>query len=163
LLVAAAGGALVGGALGTAWALLAVLLPEPKTITVVPQFPGAVFVVPLVWGAVLGALSGVAFGILLMVAERGRGVAELRPLRLALWAAVASAVALWLGGGSWMLVVLGSAIGAGIGAAATALAKRGAAPAVTEEIHAPPTEGVLAADGAAQRSSPRGSAAELRR
>lgn len=135
LLLAAAGGAVVGGAFGTAWSLLAVVLADSNdTITVTPQFPGAVFVVPLVWGALLGALSGGVFALLLMVAERGRGIAQLRPARVALWAAVSAAVTLRLGGGSWTLVALGSAIGAGIAAVGTALAKRGASSIKSESF-----------------------------
>lgn len=133
LLLAAAGGALVGGVFGTTWALLAVMVADSNAdITVTPNFPGAVFVVPLVWGAMLGAVSGATFGLLLMVAERGRGIAQLRRARVALWAAVSAAVALRLGGGSWALVGIGSVIGAAIGAAGISLAKRGGAKADTD-------------------------------
>jgi len=125
LLAAIFGGALVGGAAGTVMGLLFLLVPGPKTTTVTPNFPGAVIIVPAVWGAVIGALSGTAFGLVLMLAERGRGVDDLRAYRVALWAAVPSALVLRLGGASWLLVVLGSVIAASIGVAATQLAKRG--------------------------------------
>jgi len=139
LLASTAGGALAGGIAGFGLGLIFLLVPGPKTITIVPQLPGAVLVVPALWGAVVGALSGAAFGVLLMLAERGRGIADLRAYRVATWAAVASVAALRLGGGSWPLVALGGGLGAAIGAAATWLAKRGAEPVATASIHAPPT------------------------
>src|SRR5678816_1258317 len=92
-----AGGALVGAAAGTALGLIFLLAPGPKTITISPQFPGAVLIVPALWFALVGALSGAAVGVTLMLTERGRGMAELRAYRMALWAAVPSAVALRLG------------------------------------------------------------------
>lgn len=133
LLASIAGGAVVGGTAGAALGLVFLLAPGPKTITIVPQFPGAVLIVPAVWGTVIGAMSGGAFGVLLMLTERGRGIPELRTYRVAMWAAAASAAALRLGGGSWALVTLGSGVAAGIGAGATLLAKRGAEPAAAGE------------------------------
>jgi hypothetical protein len=140
LLAATAGGALVGGAAGAALGLIFLLTPGPKVITIVPAFPGAVVLVPALWGAVVGAISGGAFGVLMMLAERGHGILELRAHRVAGWAAIASAGALRLGGASWTLVALVSGLGAGIGAAATLLAKRGEAdPAAAASSHFPPT------------------------
>lgn len=102
------------------------------TLTISPRFPGAAFIVPTVWFAAIGALSGGVFGTLLMLAERGHRVAELRPYRMAIWAAVPTALALrFFGGASWTLVALGTGVAAGIGAAATVLAKRGGEPAMT--------------------------------
>lgn len=135
LLVSIVGGALAGAAAGAVLGLIFLLMPGE--ITIVPQFPGAALIVPSVWGAAIGAMSGGAFGVLLMTAERGRGVDELRPYRVATWAAVASAAALRLGGASWMLVAIGSGLAAGIGAGATMLAKRGRDRAASGEIHAP--------------------------
>jgi hypothetical protein len=126
LLVAAAGGAFVGGTCGALFGLMILVAPGPKTISISPEFPGAIILVPALWGAVIGAMSGGTFGLLLMLTERGHGVTELRAYRTALWAAVAAAAALRFGGGSWTLVGLGSALGAGIGAGATVLARRGA-------------------------------------
>ena len=133
------GGALAGGAAGAVLGLIFLLAPGPKVITIVPAFPGAVLIVPAAWGAVIGAMSGGAFGVLMMSAERGRGVDELRAYRVAAWAAVASAAALRLGGASWTLVALGTALAAAIGAGATWLAKRGRGVTASSEIHAPPT------------------------
>ena len=136
LLAAIAGGALVGGAAGAALGLVFLLTPGPKVVTIVPEFPGAVVLVPALWGAVVGAIGGGAFGVLMMLAERGRGILDVRTHRVAAWAAVASAGALRLGGASWTLVALGSGLGAGIGAAATLLAKRGAAEPAAAGSHA---------------------------
>jgi hypothetical protein len=124
LLATTLGGTLVGGIAGTLLALVALFVPGPTTVT--PHFFGSSIIVPAFLGAVLGALSGATFGLLLMVAERGRRIAELRASRVALWAALASAVAVRLTGTSWSLVVIGSGIGAGVGATATLLAKRAA-------------------------------------
>lgn len=57
-----AGGALVGTAAGTALGLIFLLAPGPKTITISPQFPGAILIVPAVWFALVGALSGQTWG-----------------------------------------------------------------------------------------------------
>lgn len=125
LLASIVGGAITGGACGALWGLILVLLPGPKEITVRPDFPGAVMLVPTALSAVVGALSGAAFGILLMVAERGRGVDELRAYRVAAWSALPSIITLRLVGGSWELAAIGGALAAAIGAGATWLAKRG--------------------------------------
>ena len=137
LLASIVGGALAGSVAGALWGLIILVTPGPKEITIVPAFPGAVLIVPAAWGAVVGAISGGAFGVLLMLTERGRGADELRPYRVAAWAALASTAALRLGGGSWTLVAIGSALAAAIGAGATLLAKRGQRAAAPGEIHAP--------------------------
>lgn len=139
LLASIVGGAIAGGAAGALWGLILLLLPEPKEVTVLPAFPGAVLLVPTALGMVVGAISGAAFGVLLMLAERGRGVDELRSYRVAAWAAVPSMIVLRLSGGSWGLAVVGSALAAAIGAAATRLAKRARDSAALEEIGGPPT------------------------
>src|SRR5690348_12134905 len=113
-------------------------MPGPKTITTSPQFPGAVLLVPMLWFALAGAVSGGVFATLLMLTERGHGVAELRWYRTAIWAALPTIGALRLAGASWLLVAIGGAVGAGVGAVATLLAKRGAALAA-EEVAAPPS------------------------
>jgi len=51
LLATIVGGALVGGASGAGLGLLFLLVPGPKTITVTPEFPGSVLIVPAIWGA----------------------------------------------------------------------------------------------------------------
>lgn len=123
------GGALAGASGGLALGLLFLLVPGPKTITISPRFPGAVVIVPALWFALAGAVSGGAFAVLLMLTERGRGVVELRAYRTAIWAAAPSIAVLRLAGASWPLVAIGGAVAAGIGAGATLLAKRGATPA----------------------------------
>lgn len=138
LLASVVGGAIAGAIGGLAIGLLFLLVPGPKTITIAPEFPGAVLIVPAVWFALAGAVSGGAFAVLLMLTERGRAVAELRAYRTGIWAAVPSSAALRLAGASWLLVAIGGAVAAGIGAAATLLAKRGTAPA-TADIQTPPT------------------------
>ena len=138
LLASVTGGAIAGAIGGLAIGLLFLLVPGPKTITTTREFPGAVLIVPALWLALAGAVSGGAFAVLLMLTERGRAVAELRAHRTAIWAAVPSIAALRLAGASWTLVAIGGVVAAGIGAAATLLAKRGAASAAAE-IQAPPT------------------------
>lgn len=87
---------------------------------------------------VAGAIGGGAFGALLMLAERGRGIDGLRIHRIALWAAVAAAPAIRLIGWSWPTVALGSVVSAGIGAAATWIAKRAAERAVPDDVDPAP-------------------------
>jgi hypothetical protein len=127
-------GAAAGATLGLIW----LLVPGPKEITVHPQLPGAVVVVPALFLGLAGAIGGGAFGLLLILAERGRGVDELRAHRAALWAIVASAPAIRLVGWSWTTVALGSMVSAAIAAGATWLAKRARARAPVEELDRPP-------------------------
>ena len=86
-----------------------------------------------------GAIGGGAFGTLIMLAERGRGVEAIRIRRVALWAALASAPAIRLVGWSWTTVALGSIVSAAIGAAAIWIAKRGRTGPMAVEPNAPPT------------------------
>lgn len=126
LLAMTTGGALAGGIAGATLGVIIVLAPGPKEITVTPHFPGAVVILPALLLAVAGAIGGAAFGTLLMLAERNRGIESLRIHRSALWAALATAPAVRLVGWSWETVVIGSVVSAAIGAGATWLAKRGA-------------------------------------
>jgi hypothetical protein len=137
------GGALVGGVVGTVVGLLFLLTFGPKTPGITPQFPGSVLIVPAAVFAVVGAASGVVFGGLLMMAERGRGIEDLRASRVALWAAVA-AVATFaaqrvVGTASWFVITVGVGLAAGIGFGATRLAKRSRDVVASSEIHPPPT------------------------
>jgi len=134
-----AGGALAGGIAGAVLGLLFLLLPGPKEVTIRPEFPGAIVVLPALLLSVAGAIGGGGFGVLLMLAERGRNVQNLRVHRVALWAAVASAPAIRLIGWSWTTVALGSIVSAAIGAAAAWIAKRSTAPATAGELDVPPT------------------------
>ena len=127
LLAMITGGAVVGGIAGVPLGLIFLLMPGPKEVTIHPQFPGAVVALPGLLLGVAGAIGGGAFGALFMLAERGRGIDELRVHRVALWAAVASAPAIRLIGRSWTTVALGTVVSAAIGAAATWIAKRSAA------------------------------------
>jgi hypothetical protein len=75
-------------------------------------------------GAVVGAVNGGAFGILLMIAERRRGIAELRASRVGLWSALATGGTVLLISGS-AVIAAGCALGGfGAGAAALRLAQR---------------------------------------
>jgi hypothetical protein len=132
------GGAIAGGIAGAAIGLLFLFVPGPKDVTIQPQFPGAIVVVPALWLGLAGAIAGAAFGTLLMVAERGCGIDAIRIHRIALLAAVASAPAIRLVGWSWATVAFGSVVSAGIGAAATWIAKRGAT-AIAGQHDVPPT------------------------
>src|SRR3954447_15552289 len=122
-LAVVSGGAAAGGIAGVVLGLLFLLTPGPKVITIQPQFPGAVVILPALLLGVGGAIGGGIFGALLMLAERGRSVEHLRVHRIALWAAIASAPAIRLTGWSWTTVALGSVVSAAIGAAATWIAK----------------------------------------
>jgi hypothetical protein len=137
LLASIVGGTVVGAVAGVSIGLLVLHLPGTTTIT--PEFPGAVLVIPAALGAIVGGLSGAAFGTLLMLAERGRGIDDLRAYRVATWAAIASATALRFATTSWPLVALGGGLGAATAAGATWLAKRGAEKTTPEQINAPPT------------------------
>ncbi|HEX7938130.1 MAG TPA: hypothetical protein VF483_04005 [Gemmatimonadaceae bacterium] len=138
LLTFSLSGTVTGAVCGLALGALFLLVPGPKTITIRPTFPGAVLLVPMLWFGLAGALSGAAFAMLFMLAERHRTVAELRWYRSAAWAALPSLGALRLAGASWPLVAIGAVVGGAIGAAATSIAKRGRAHAPAE-IGAPPT------------------------
>ena len=126
LLAMVTGGAVAGAVAGATIGLIFLLMPGPKEITIQPQFPGAIIVVPALMLAVAGGLGGAAFGTLLILAERGRGVENLRIHRVAMWAALATAPAVRLVGWSWTTVALGSVASAAVGAVATWIAKRGA-------------------------------------
>src|SRR6185437_946572 len=121
LAVTTIGGAFVGGVTGTVLALIGILTPGQTKPP--PEWLGVIFVLAA-FGALFGALGGAAFGMLLMVAERGRVVAELRPWRVGLWAAIASAVAVRLTFNLWTVAALGSGVAAVVATAATFIAKR---------------------------------------
>lgn len=135
----AVGGAVAGGVAGATLGLIFLLVPGPKEITIRPQFPGAVVVLPALALALAGGIGGGVFGALLMLAERGRGVENLRIRRVAMWAALATAPAIRLTGWSWTTVALGSIVSACVGAAATLIAKRGGARATVRQSDARPT------------------------
>jgi hypothetical protein len=135
------GGAVAGAVAGATLGLIFLLVPGPKVITVQPQFPGAIVLLPAIVLALIGAISGGAFGVLLMLVERGGSVEHLRVHRVATYAAIATAPALRLGGWSWTAVGLGSLVSAAIGAVATRIAKRGAARPAARQVDAPEQAG----------------------
>ena len=135
LLATTIGGMLVGGAAGALLGVIFWIAFGAKTPGITPQFPGSVILVPAALCGVVGAVSGAAFGLLLMLAERGRGISDLRASRVAIWAAVASFAALRIvGSWSWFVIALGSALAALIGLGATMLAKRTRQAVATGEI-----------------------------
>lgn len=133
------GGAVAGAVAGATFGLIVLLMPGPKEITIQPQFPGALVVLPALLLGIAGALGGGTFAALLMLAERGRGVNDVRIPRVAMLAAVASAFAIRFVGWSWTTVALGSIVSAAIATGATWLAKRSAPRAMAEQLRAPPT------------------------
>ena len=88
-----------------------------------PAIPGGILSFLRLSGAEVGAASGLIFGALLMITERGRGLGNLHPSRGALWGALASIAPLYLSNGSMPILVGGAAIGAAIGTAVFSLAK----------------------------------------
>jgi hypothetical protein len=109
LLAVVTGGFIVGATAGVALGLILLLSPGPKEITVHPQFPGAIVLLPAL---LLGVPGGDGAG-------------------------VASALAVRLFGWSWATVAFGSVVGAAIGAACLTLAKRNARRAVLEGVDLP--------------------------
>lgn len=77
-------------------------------------------------GAVFGAVSGVAFGVLLSVAERRKTLRELSLTRVALWGAIASAVFPLLTPVDNGMLIIVCPIGAALAAGLVAIAKKGA-------------------------------------
>jgi len=138
LLAVITGGAVTGGIAGAVFGLIVLLAPGPKVVTIHPQFPGAVVLLPALLLGLAGAIGGGVFGTLVMLAEHGRGVETIPTRRVALWAGIASAPAIRLVGWSWMTVALGSIVSAAIGAAAIWIAKRGRADERAVELDAPP-------------------------
>jgi uncharacterized membrane protein len=77
-------------------------------------------------GAVFGVVSGVAFGVLLAVAEGKKTLRDLSLARVALWGAVASAVFPLLTPVDNSMLVIVCPIGAALAAGLVAVAKKGA-------------------------------------
>ena len=76
-------------------------------------------------GLVTGLANGLIFALLLLVAERGRGIAALRPWRFAIWGALASAATgAAFTQNPWVALVF-ALLGAGGGLVALGLAKAG--------------------------------------
>jgi hypothetical protein len=124
LLASILGGAFTGGVAGAV--LGAAFELSPGQLTVTPRIPGGAVSLLGLWGVVVGGLSGGVFGVLMMLAERGRGVHDLRGTRVAAWAVLASAPILLVSGASASLTAIGCGLSAAIGMTAVWLAKRGA-------------------------------------
>jgi hypothetical protein len=87
--------------------------------------------VPLIVAAVLvglvtGLLNGLIFALLLMVAERGRGIGALRSWRFAIWGGIASGATGAASSQNAVIAAIFAAVGAAGGLLALALAKAGA-------------------------------------
>jgi hypothetical protein len=144
LLATTFGGAVVGAAAGAVlgvafWVMSMILAPTMSHRTLAPQHAAAGILLATVWVAIVGAVGGGVFGVLVLMAERGRRIAELPAPRIAMWAAIASMAALRIGGATWPLVGLGAALGAAIGYGATSAAKRAGEAEANPEMIAPPT------------------------
>jgi hypothetical protein len=62
----------------------------PGTVIRGPAIPGGLPVTLGLAGAIVGAVNGLVFGVLIMIAERKHAVSELRASRIGAWAAVAT-------------------------------------------------------------------------
>jgi hypothetical protein len=86
-------------------------------------------------GTVIGFVNGLAFGLLMSTAERGRSLDDIRPWRFAGWAAISTAAGLEFIFRSTPLIVGGGAVcGALIGVGLLHLARRAALPRSEESI-----------------------------
>jgi hypothetical protein len=83
-------------------------------------------------GLVTGLVNGMIFALVLLVAERGRGIATLRPWRFAIWGAIASGVPGAAFTQNPYVTVIFAVIGALAGLLALALAKAGSPAEATE-------------------------------
>lgn len=80
--------------------------------------PGGVIVVGGLVGAIIGAINGLTFGALLLAAERGRSLDDVRGWRFAAWGTLATAGTLGL--------IFHSVIAAGVGGVFGAIGGMGA-------------------------------------
>src|SRR5215208_3420013 len=86
--------------------------------------PGGLITVCMLAGAVAGVVNGLTFSGLVLTAERGKRIEELRSWRFASWGALATAGTFGLFFESPLAAVVGGAVGAVAGSAALALARR---------------------------------------
>ena len=144
LVATTVGGALVGAAAGAVfgvafWSTSMILASTASPRNLAPQHAAADILLATVCEAVIGAASGGVFGVLLLMAKRGRRIAELRVPRVAMWAAMAGLAALRIGAATWLLAGLGVVLGADIGYRATNAAKHAGELKASPEMIAPPT------------------------
>ena len=86
-------------------------------------------------GLVNGLANGLIFALLLLIAERGRGIAALRPWRFAIWGALASSATGAAFTQNPYVALVFALLGAGGGLLALALAKAGGGrEAVTADV-----------------------------
>jgi hypothetical protein len=76
-------------------------------------------------GTVTGLVNGLIFALLLLIAERGRGIAALRPWRFGIWGAIASGLPGAAFTQNLYVTAIFAVIGALAGVLALALAKAG--------------------------------------
>jgi hypothetical protein len=85
----------------------------------------SLFVIALILGLITGLTNGLIFALVLLIAERGHGIAKLRPWRFAIWGAIASAAPGAMFTQSILVAAIFAVIGALGGLLALALAKAG--------------------------------------
>ena len=86
--------------------------------------PGGVLMVCTLAGVVVGVVNGLTFSGLMLAAERGKRVDQLRPWRLAAWGAVATGGTLELLFQSPATAAIGGVVGAGVALVALWVARR---------------------------------------
>ena len=92
---------------------------------ITPRVPGGLPTLFGLSGAILGAVNGLSFALLLLLAERNRGLESLRAWRVGAWGAIATSATIWLALRE-PLVAMGFAVpGFLVGASALWLARHG--------------------------------------
>ena len=76
-------------------------------------------------GAILGAVNGLSFALLLLLAERNRGLESLRAWRVGAWGALATALTIWLALREPVVACVSAVPGFLAGASALWLARHG--------------------------------------
>lgn len=101
---------------------------------VTTEFPGGIMLATVAVGAIIGAVSGLVFGVLLMLAERNRRISDMRVSRVGLWAALASVAPAYFVFQNPIFVAVAGVLSFAGGALALRLAARGdgAEPAARE-------------------------------
>ena len=90
--------------------------------------PGGLVVALMLAGAMIGVVNGLTLSAIVLAAERGRKLEDLRTWRFAAWGAVATAGTLGFFFESPLVAAIGAALGGGAAAAALAAARRARAP-----------------------------------
>ena len=87
-------------------------------------FPGGLVAAFTVAGAIVGVINGLTLAGIVLAAERGKKIEDLRMWRFATWGAVATAGTLGLFFESFAAAGIGGVLGAGAGIAALSAARR---------------------------------------